>query len=102
MAAEDLAEIAPPGNTLHLELLKNVARDADPVLEQLASQALITGHMYYGIVASDRAKVLYGNQTGEGGVDPGYRNIYKDAIAKGDAKVQYGSNFNMKKDFWDD
>lgn len=99
LAADDMAAIAPSGDTQTLEQLKTVAENADPVLEKLIIDAL-TGHVYQKTVVEGNAQALYGDELGEGATQSGRRHMYSNLTAKGNAKVQYGDRVNAKS-FWD-
>lgn len=101
LAADDVLDIAPPGNIRRLQLLKDLAADTDPMIEQSARQELLSGHVFGKATASDDTQVMYGDEVGEGATHAGARHQYQNVSATRRAKVQYGNRVGMKGSFWD-
>lgn len=100
LAAIELKEIAPPGNTERLELLSAESEDIDPILNQVVVEATRGGHFYHNMIAKDDAKVSYGNQLVPGAKDPNTRHSYHDSTVEGRAHAHYGDIVG-DKGVWD-
>ena len=99
LAAVELEEVAPPGNSQRLELLLEAAKDVDPILYERAADVKREGHYYENATLADRAIVVFGNQLALGAQDPGTRHEYRNISVSGDTKAIIGDRVGMEDIF---
>ncbi|KAK3711905.1 hypothetical protein LTR37_009423 [Vermiconidia calcicola] len=100
LAAADLAELAPPGDSRRLNLLLATAKDVDPILFDRAAQVERKGHYFENAKLAGRAKAFHGNQYAVGAQDPGTRHEFRNVSASDEAMAFYGDTVGMPS-FWD-
>ena len=104
LAANDVVEIAPPGDTSQLQLLQTMAENADPLLHENVTKALQEGDLYVNNRLEGSARGLYGSDIAPGAQLP--TNIgrieYCNNVASDNARGQYGHRVGYGKSFMDD
>jgi Prion-inhibition and propagation len=81
-----------------LVILEEATGDIDPLLQTSVQQALIgrEGHIFTRNLATDDARVRYGDENVAGATLTGSRHTYDGNIALGKSRVHYGNKFGGK------
>jgi hypothetical protein len=81
-----------------LVILEEATKDIDPLLQTSVQQVLTSreGHIFTRNLATDDARVRYGDENVAGATLTGSRHTYDGNIASGKSRVHYGNKFGGK------
>jgi len=106
LCVHDLAQITQKDNATQLQLIQHVSLPVDRPMSEAAGAKLVelTGHQYFGNLASGKARARYGDTYDDAPaqVVVSTSHVFENNTATDNARAVYGNHIGSLRDFWAD